>query len=129
MSSKYEGLEFLVGIGSYNKTTCNNSYITKFDNVKVFNNYRNCSGSITIPQHQDALPGGIWKQMIEQVKTPYILVGRNINGFHKEWANLERSIRLLGDESIMAVGGAGQNSTGNQTELLFWKKCIPFYRK
>ena len=49
-SSKYEGLEFLVGIGSYNKTTCNNSYITKFDNVKVFNNYRNCSGSITIPQ-------------------------------------------------------------------------------
>ena len=54
----------------------------------------------------------IWQKMIEYSETPYILVGRRLDAFHGEWANLERSIRLLGDTGIGAVAGAIRNSSG-----------------
>ena len=38
----------------------------------------------------------MWLALIQKTKTPYVLVGRSLHTFYGKWANLERSIRLLG---------------------------------
>ena len=75
---------------------------THHENVKLF----------TYSASTKDVNGKIWRKMIEHSETPYILIGRRLDAFHGEWANLERSIRLIGDTSIGAVAGAIRNSTG-----------------
>ena len=40
----------------------------------------------------------IWLSLVRMVKTPYVLIGRTLHQFHGNWANIERSIRLLGSK-------------------------------
>ena len=40
----------------------------------------------------------MWLSLIQKTKTPYVLLGRSIHTFCGKWANLERSIRLLGSK-------------------------------
>ena len=40
----------------------------------------------------------MWLTLVRMVKTPYVLVGRSLHTFYGKWANLERSIRLLGSK-------------------------------
>ena len=40
----------------------------------------------------------IWISLIRNAKTAYVLVGKSLLTFVSQWANLERSIRLLGSK-------------------------------
>ena len=40
----------------------------------------------------------IWISLIRTAKTAYVLVGKSLHTFVSQWANLERSIRLLGSK-------------------------------
>ena len=40
----------------------------------------------------------MWYSLIRSARTPYVLVGRSLHTFYGKWANLERSIRLLGSK-------------------------------
>ena len=40
----------------------------------------------------------IWLSLIRKATTPYVLVGKSLHTFVGQWANLERSIRLLGSK-------------------------------
>ena len=53
-----------------------------------------------------------WQALINSVKTPYVLVGRDLRSI-SESANLERSLRLLQDPRIGVVSGATRNLTGH----------------
>ena len=40
----------------------------------------------------------IWIRMIRKAKTAYVFVGKSLHTFVGQWANLERSVRLLGSK-------------------------------
>ena len=40
----------------------------------------------------------IWLSLIRNAKTAYVLVGKSLDAFVGQWADLERSIRLLGSK-------------------------------
>ena len=40
----------------------------------------------------------IWLSLIHMTETRYVLVGRSLHTFYGKWANIERSIRLLGSK-------------------------------
>ena len=98
MSSNYNELRFLVGVPLGNDGLNETGY----ENIKLYT-YSDSAANVS---------GRIWQEMIEHSVTPYILVGRRLDAFHGEWANLERSIRLMGDTGIGAVAGAIRNSSG-----------------
>ena len=97
-SSNYTGVKAFVGIPLGRKIMANN-----YENIVVFKYNNNADGTVN---------GSIWYEMLQYCTTPYILVVRRQNAFHFEWANLEMSIRLIGDAGIAAVRGAIQNTTG-----------------
>ncbi len=64
---------------------------------------RGLPDEVTIVESHGDAP---WSALAWSVRTPYVLVGRDLHSLWK-WARLERSIRLLqGDASIGAVAGS-----------------------
>ena len=53
-----------------------------------------------------------WDYVIEYIKTPFVLIGRDLRSI-SESTKLERSIRLLQDPKIGVVSGATRNITGH----------------
>ncbi len=58
-----------------------------------------------------------WSALVESVRTPYVLVGRDLRSLW-HWARLERSVRLLSSSSsaattVAAVAGSTRNLTGH----------------
>ena len=61
-------------------------------NAVAFNNVKIIEFSPTSTESE------MWYSLISSAKTPYVLVGRSLHTFYGKWANLERSIRLLGSK-------------------------------
>ena len=47
------------------------------------------------PSHSE---NDMWLSLIRMAKTRYVLVGRSLHTYYGKWANIERSIRLLGSK-------------------------------
>ncbi|XP_067009659.2 uncharacterized protein [Anabrus simplex] len=81
------------------------SIISEFNHIQAF----------TITNFDVNRPGKTWNRLIKTVKTPYVLLARDIFHFNS-LARLERQIFVISNTSVIGVaGGAFRNESG------YWK--------
>lgn len=76
----------------------------------------------------DTTPGETWKIMVDRVTTPYVMVAYNLEILFGKWANLERSIRLLGSKtSLHGTHVSGNHLRGIREHFMlhvFFPSCF-----
>ena len=76
-----------------------------------FNKYLGQFKNVTFTQFSGS-EGYIWNKMITKVKTPYLVLARDVSWFNQD-ARLDRLIRQIEHLNLSVAGGSFRNATGH----------------
>ena len=75
-------------------------------------NIKRSHSNVSIKSVSNPSPGQMWNSLIKDVKTPYILIGRNLNHITSD-ARLERLVLAIEELDVDIATGASRNQLGH----------------